>query len=410
MRQPIDSAAVRVNRQNDMTETRQRTGPLGGFPLFTILGFEIRLNLSWLLLGLLITWTLAEGFFPQRYPDLGAHARWWMGVAGAVGVFFSIVFHELSHSLVGRRFGMPVGGITLFVFGGIAELRHEPKTPYTEFLMAAAGPLSSLVLAGVFFVADNLAQRLGWPLPVVGVLHYMSVINVVLAVFNLVPAYPLDGGRMFRAALWAWRKDVREATRIASRVGSYFGLALMVLGVLGFLAGDIVGGMWSFLIGAFLRGAAMTSYRQLLTRQFLEGKTVGDLMNHRPVSVGTSITLREFLEQYVYRTPQVLYPVVDDSHLVGCVKVSQVKAIPREFRGDRTIADIVSPCSEENTVSPDDNAAELLSGMLVPGVIDRKIVEREGRLVGTISLQDLRNIMALKLELESESTRERRNW
>jgi Zn-dependent protease len=388
-----------------MTDKGQEQSRLRGFPLFTILGFEIRLNLSWLLLGLLITWTLAEGFFPQRYADLGAQARWWMGVAGAVGVFFSIVFHELSHSLVGRRCGMPVGGITLFIFGGIAELRHEPKTPYTEFLMAVAGPLSSLVLAGVFFVADHLAQRLGWPVPVVGVLHYLSLINVILAVFNLLPAYPLDGGRMFRAALWAWRKDVREATRVASRVGSLFGLALMILGVLAFLTGDIVGGMWSFLIGAFLRGAAMTSYRQLLTRQFLEGKIVADLMNDQPVSVAPSITLEEFLEQYVYRKPQVLYPVVDDSRLVGCVKVSQVKAIPEEFRGDRNVSDILSPCSEENTVSPDDDAAELLGRMLVPGVVDRKIVESDGRLVGTISLQDLRNIMELKLELESQDTR-----
>ncbi len=388
-----------------MTDKGQEQSRLRGFPLFTILGFEIRLNLSWLLLGLLITWTLAEGFFPQRYPDLGAQARWWMGVAGAVGVFLSIVFHELSHSLVGRRFGMPVGGITLFVFGGIAELRHEPKTPRTEFVMAVAGPLSSLVLAGVFFVAHHLAQRLGWPIPVVGVLHYLTVINVILAVFNLVPAYPLDGGRMFRAALWAWRKDVREATRVASRVGSSFGLALMVLGVLGFLTGDFVGGMWSFLIGAFIRGAAMTSYRQLLTRQFLEGKTVADLMNDQPITVAPSITLEEFLEQYVYRKPQLLYPVVDDSRLVGCVKISQVKAIPEEFRGERNVSDILSLCSEENTVSPDDDAAELLGRMLVPGVVDSQIVESNGRLVGTISLQDLRNIMALKLELESQDTR-----
>jgi len=383
-----------------MTDTRQRTGPLGGLPLFTILGFEIRLNLSWLLLGLLITWTLAEGFFPEQYPELTARARWWMGAAGAVGVFFSIVFHELSHSLVGRRFGLPVGGITLFVFGGIAELRHEPKTPSTEFLMAAAGPLSSVVLAGVCFVAEKLSGQAGWPVQVIGVLHYLVIINLILAVFNLVPAYPLDGGRMFRAALWAWRKNLREATRIASRVGSFFGLGLMVLGVLAFLGGDVIGGMWSFLIGAFLRGAATTSYRQLLTRQFLEGKTVGDLMNEHPVAVAPTLTLEEFLEQYVYRQPQLLYPVVEDSRLVGCVKVSQVKEMPRQFRDDRTVGDILSPCSEENTVSPGGDAAELLSGMLVPGVVDRKIVESSGRLVGTISLQDLRNIMALKLELE----------
>ncbi|MGD2032394.1 MAG: site-2 protease family protein, partial [Gammaproteobacteria bacterium] len=268
-----------------MTDDSIKPPRISGFPLFTILGFKVRLNLSWILLGLLITWTLAEGFFPERYPDLGTRTLWWMGVAGALGVFFSIVFHELSHSLVGRRFGLPVGGITLFVFGGIAELRHEPRTPRTEFLMAAAGPLSSFVLAGVFFLGDHLGQRMGWPVPVIGVLHYMGFINLVLAIFNLVPAYPLDGGRIFRAALWAWRKNMLEATRIASRVGGFFGLALMVLGVLAFLAGDLIGGMWSFLIGGFLKGAATTSYRQLLTRQFLEGRTVADFMNDRPLTV-----------------------------------------------------------------------------------------------------------------------------
>lgn len=388
-----------------MTDGSLKPGRLSGFPLFTILGFKVRLNLSWLLLGLLITWTLAEGFFPARYPDLGTRALWWMGAAGALGVFFSIVFHELSHSLVGRQFGLPVGGITLFVFGGIAELRHEPRTPRTEFLMAAAGPLSSFVLAGTFFLLDRLAQGLGWPVPVVGVLHYLGYINLILAIFNLVPAYPLDGGRIFRAALWAWQKDMLKATRTASRVGGYFGLALMILGVMAFMTGDLIGGMWSFLIGGFLRGAATTSYRQLLTRQFLEGRTVGDLMNKRPVSVTPSLTVRDFLDECVYRQPRMVYPVVEDSHLVGCVRISDVKGIARESWDTRTVGDIMSAVSEENSVSPDRDAAELLAGMLIPGVIDQRLVVEDDRLVGTISLQDLRMAMAIQMQLESKEPR-----
>lgn len=383
-----------------MTGANLNKGHLRGFPLFTILGFKVRLNLSWLLLGLLITWSLAAGYFPERYPDLGTRTLWWMGAAGALGVFFSIVFHELSHSLVGRQFGLPVGGITLFLFGGIAELRHEPRTPWTEFLMAVAGPLSSFVLSGAFFLGDHLAGQAGLPVPVVGVLHYLGFINLVLAIFNLVPAYPLDGGRIFRAAIWAWRKDMLKATRTASRVGGSFGLALMILGVLAFLSGDLIGGMWSFLIGGFLRGAATTSYRQLLTRQFLEGRTVGDLMNNRPVSVPPSLTIREFLEEWVYRQPRILYPVVENSHLIGCVRISDLKGIVREARDTRTVADIMTSVSKENSVTPERNATELLTGMLVPGVIDQKLVVQNGQLVGTISLQDLHSAMAIQMELE----------
>lgn len=384
-----------------MTDDSFKPGRLGGFPLFTILGFKVRLNLSWLLLGLLITWSLAAGYFPQRYPDLATRTLWWMGAAGALGVFFSIVFHELSHSLVGRRFGLPVGGITLFVFGGIAELRHEPRTPRTEFLMAVAGPLSSFVLAGVSFLAQHLARGMGWPVPVVGVLHYMGFINLVLAIFNLVPAYPLDGGRMFRAALWAWQKDMLKATRTASRVGGFFGLGLMVLGVLAFLSGDLIGGMWSFLIGGFLRGAATTSYRQLLTRQFLEGKTIGDLMNDRPISVSPSLSIRELLERYVYRQPRMAYPVTENSELTGCVTIADVKGVARESRDTTTVGDIITPVSDKNSVAPDRDATELVNGMLVPGVADQRMVVQHGRLVGTISLQDLRMSMAIQMELES---------
>ena len=383
-----------------MTDDSIKPPRISGFPLFTILGFKVRLNLSWLLLGLLITWSLAAGYFPQRYPELGTQTLWWMGVAGALGVFFSIVFHELSHSLVGRRFGLPVGGITLCVLGGIGELRHEPKTPRTEFLMAAAGPLSSLVLAGVFFLADHAVQRLGWPVPIVGVLHYLGFINLVLAIFNLVPAYPLDGGRIFRAALWAWRRNMLEATRIASRVGGFFGLALMVLGVLAFLAGDLVGGMWSFLIGGFLKGAATTSYRQLLTRQFLEGRTVADFMNDRPLTVAPSLTIRAFLEQYVYRHPRMLYPVAENSQLIGCVRIADVKGVAREARDTMTVGEIMTPVSDKNSVAPDRDATELLAGMLVPGVVDQRLVVQDDRLVGTISLQDLRTAMAIQMQLD----------
>lgn len=371
-----------------------------GYPLFTILGFEVRLNLSWLVLGLLIAWTLAEGFFPQEYPDLARATRWWMGVAGAVGIFFSIVFHELSHSVVGRRFGLPIHGITLFIFGGMAEMRHEPRAPKAEFLMAGVGPLSSLVLALVFWQLQRMGEALGWPVPVIGVSHYLAIINVVLAVFNLVPAYPLDGGRMLRAGLWAWRGDLQSATRIASGIGRIFGLALMILGALSFIGGNVIGGVWYVLIGAFLRGAAGASYRQLLVRRFLEGKTVADLMEDAPPTVGPSATLRELVDEGVYRHRRRLFPVVEDSRLVGCVSVEDLRSVPEAEWGERTVGDVMSACSSDNTVAPDEPANELMSALLTQPAGGQRVVAQDGELVGTISLDDLRELMALRLELE----------
>jgi len=384
-----------------MADDKRHKGLPPGFPLFTILGFEVRLNLSWLVLGLLITWTLAEGFLPERYPELSTQSYWWMGVAGAIGILFSIVFHELSHSLVGRSMGLPIGGITLFTFGGIAEMRQEPPSPKVEFLMAGAGPLSSLLLAAVVRVVEAVGIQAGWPLQVIGVLYYLAVVNVVLAVFNLVPAFPLDGGRMLRAALWAWRKDLREATRIASTMGSAFGIALIVMGFLSFLGGDFVGGMWAVLIGLFLRGAAKASWQQLLLSKALRGKTAKDLANDDTPAVSSSTSLQEFTDRYVYRYPLRTFPVVDGSRLIGCASVDGLKAVPERQRDDKTIDDIMTECSSDNTVRSDADAMDVVKDLGGPTGVSQKIVADGDRLVGTISLDDLRHLMSVSAELEA---------
>ena len=376
-------------------------GGLRGYRLFRIFGFEVKLNATWLLLGLLITWTLAAGLFPLDYPGLSRETYWWMGVAGALGVLFSIVFHELSHSLVARRYGLPIRGITLFIFGGVAEMEDEPVTPRVEFLMAIAGPLASLLLAIVFLQFELLATTLGWHTAVVGVSHYLGILNAVLAVFNLVPAFPLDGGRVLRAALWHWQQDLRRATRIASLIGAGFGVLLMVLGVVTFIGGNFIGGMWWFLIGAFLRGAARGAWMQLLVRQLLRDKPVREFMTTDPVTVAPQASVAELLEDYVYRHHHKLFPVVSDGTLHGCVSVGDIKRVPPGERARTTVGELASPCSSANTVAPDTDITRLLSAMARPDAGTRYMVVEDGRLLGVVSMKDLREYIALKLELES---------
>jgi Zn-dependent protease/predicted transcriptional regulator len=374
---------------------------LRGYHLFRILGFEVKLDLSWLLLALLITWTLAAGLFPASYPGLPHQIYWWMGVAGALGILFSIVFHELSHSLVARHYGLPMRGITLFIFGGVAEMEEEPVSPKVEFLMAVAGPLASVFLGGLFLLLEWVIVNQEWPVALVGISHYLFMLNIIVAIFNLVPAFPLDGGRMLRAALWHWRNNLRSATRIASEMGSGFGLVLMILGGLAFIQGNFIGGMWWLLIGAFLRSAAKASYRQHLVHEMLSDKTVREFMNSNPVTLPPNATLAQILDDYIYKYHFKLFPVVENGKLTGCVDIHNIKQIPREQWAEKTVREVVMPCDADNTVSPQMNAAKLVSKMVKPGGTGRYMVAENGRLLGMVSLKDLREFIDLKLEIES---------
>ena len=371
------------------------------YPLFRLFGFQVKLDLSWLLIALLITWTLAAGMFPQSYPGLTPRVYWWMGLTGAVGIFFSIVFHEFSHSLVARHYGMNIRGITLFIFGGIAEMEQEPPTPKSEFLMAIAGPLASFLLGFVFYQIHFQAVANEWSVFIIGVTYYLAYLNTILAIFNLVPAFPLDGGRMLRAALWAWRKDLRSATRIASRIGSGFGLVMMFLGILWVLQGFFISGMWWFLIGMFLRMTAAASYKQVVLKEVLQNQPIHRFMTTRPVTVPPSISIEQLVQDYIYRYHYKMFPVVEDSRLLGCITTNEVKALPREQWAGRSVGELARPCSAENTVSPDADAMEVLSMMTRPNASSRFMVVEDDRLLGIVSITDLKEFISLKLELES---------
>ncbi len=369
------------------------------FELFTLFGFKVGIDASWFILAILITWSLATGYFPYALEDLSTRTYWVMGVVGAFGLFVSVVLHEFAHSWVARRNGLPMKGITLFIFGGVAEMTEEPPSPKVEFRVAVAGPIASIAIAAVCYAVTALGRGVGWPLPVTAVLSYLAMINLVLVAFNAVPAFPLDGGRVLRSFLWQWKNNLRWATRVTSRIGSIFGVVLIVLGVLSVLAGDFIGGMWWFLIGLFLRGAAQSSYQQLLMRQLLEGEPVRRFMNDQPISVERSLSVRRLVEDYVYRHHHKLFPVVEDERVIGCVTTRDIKQLPRDEWERQSVGAITQKCSAENTVGPDDDAMEALARMTKSGN-SRLLVVEDDRLLGILSLKDLLELFRHKIELE----------
>ncbi len=360
------------------------------------------MDASWLVLALLITWSLATGYFPGEIEGLSRNTYWVMGAFGAVGIFGSIVFHELWHSLVARRYGLPMEGITLFIFGGVAEMSSEPPSAKAEFMMAIAGPASSILLSIGFFSLHNLLGNAALPTPVLPVIFYLSIINGLLAAFNLLPGFPLDGGRLLRSALWAWKDNFRLATKIASRIGSAIGISLILLGLFAFIGGNIIGGLWYFLIGSFLRNAARASLQQAIMKQYLSGEAVARFMNTDLVTVPPSISVETLVNDYIYKHHFKMFPVIEGTKLVGCVATAQVKDIPREEWVEHRVREIAEPCSSENTISPDADAMDALSAMNRTGRSRLMVVDGE-KLLGLISLRDLLQFLSLKLDLEENA-------
>ncbi|MEJ2567481.1 MAG: site-2 protease family protein [candidate division WOR-3 bacterium] len=369
--------------------------------LFKLLGFEVSLDMSWLIIFVLITWTLAEGVFPNYYKNLSIITYWLMGLAGALGLFLSIILHELSHSLVARKFNLPIKGITLFIFGGIAQMEEEPESPKAEFFMAIAGPLMSIFLGGVFYLVYIQGQKIGLPEPVNGIFGYLRLLNFVLAAFNLLPAFPLDGGRVFRAALWQIKNDLQWATRIASNIGSIFGFIFIALGVFMFLRGAFITGVWWSLIGLFMRNASSTAYKRMQLTEILKGQKVKKFMKTNPISISSSLTLKELVEDYIYTYHYKMFPVLKDDKLLGCITTREVKNMPVEKWQSIKVEEAMNKCSPENTISPEDDAIEALQKIKKSGN-SRLMVTENDKLIGIITLKDLVEFFSLKFDLEGE--------
>jgi Zn-dependent protease len=374
--------------------------------LLRLLGIPISVDASWLIILALLTLSFAQGFpailhefFPRADFHPAPYEFWLLGLVTALAFFACILLHELGHAVVARSRGMSIRGITLFLFGGVAEIADEPPSAGTEFLMAAAGPAVSLVLAVVLGVLAWVGDRAGWGWPIVIVLGDLAFVNAVVLLFNLVPAFPLDGGRVLRAILWGASGNLRRATWWASLAGQGFAWLLIAWGVWQFFSGYWVSGLWSGLIGMFLNSAAQGGYRQALIRQALQGEPVRRFMTTDPVVVPPSLDLLQWVEGYVYRHHRKAFPVASSEGLGGVIDTSALAGVPRSEWGRHTVGEVMRRDLPALTISPDGDALDALGKMQREGV-SRLLVTEGGRLVGIVSLKDLLRFLSLKLELE----------
>ena len=364
-----------------------------------IFGIPIKLDLSWFIILAFITWTLASGFFPSKYPELNNFTYLVMGLLSALLLFVSVLLHELSHSLVARRYNIPIRGITLFIFGGIAEMDQEPPTARSEILMAAAGPLCSGVLALLFLIIGNFFTNVMPYAPIIGVIKYCVFINTAIMVFNLVPGFPLDGGRILRAVIWNYTGDIKKATQTTSKIGSSMGVFLIIFGFFQIFTGNFIGGLWLALIGMFIKSAADGGYQQLLSGNILQGIKVSEIMTRDLITVNKSITLDRLVDDYFLKHRFNSYPVVSDGTLLGMVSIHDVKKIPREEWRDVNVSKILDTRVIDFCVHPEDDATNAMTRMAKNG-LGRVPVLDSGKLVGIVSNRDIMHIIKHKVDLK----------
>ncbi len=365
--------------------------------LFSLLGFRVSIDISWFFLAFYLVFTLSLQIFPEELPHQGLRTYIVMGVAGAAGLFLSIILHELAHAVAARGFGLPIGGITLFIFGGVAELRQEPETPRSEFWVAIVGPVASIGIAGICVGAKAGASAAGLQ-TVAEVLHFLARINTVLALFNLVPAFPLDGGRVLRSLIW-WRTgNLRRATRIASLFGTAFGGLLVLSGLIQIAAGSKLGGIWQILIGLFLAAAASQSRNQTGTALSLKGASVADLMDRAPLTAPPGITVDELVRDYLYRLNRKFVIVAENGQAIGYVGPEQLRQFPQSQWHDTYVRAIAARFTHDTVVPPAAPAFEALRKLQANGIGHLAVLEGS-KLAGTVSEANFVNFLSVREEL-----------
>jgi Zn-dependent protease/CBS domain-containing protein len=397
-----------------------------GFSLGRIFGIRIRIDWSWLFIFALITWNLVT-VFAELNPEWSTALNVTIAVAGSLLFFASVLAHELAHSLVAQAQGTGVDSITLFLFGGVSNIQEEPKSPQNEFIMAILGPVTSIVLGGILVTAailltgpgltfdapaPNILAQLG---PVTTLLLWLGSVNIFLGIFNLVPGFPLDGGRVVRSILWAITQDLRRATYWASLLGQ--GVAwLMILGGIASAFGvqvplvgaSLIGGLWLAFIGWFLSNAATQSYQRVVVEDILNDVSVSRMMRTDPPIVPESISLNDFVEQHVMRSDDHGFPVVENDQLRGIITLDDLRAVPRNDWTRTRVAQAMTPADKLLTIGPDDCASEALEKLTHQDVNQLPVVDRE-RLVGVVRRRDITRWLHVHADLTRPSGRRPRD-
>lgn len=370
------------------------------FKLLTVFGMPIKVHVSWFIIFALIVYTLRYAAFPELAPGLGGGLYWLMATVAALLLFVSVLLHELGHSFLALRHNIPVRGITLFLFGGVSQIAEEPRSPRAEAEVTVAGWVVTAIIALVCLLAWKTLPTTTAALQAVSaVIYYLMLINVVLLAFNAVPGFPLDGGRLLRALLWWTTGNLRQATYVASSVGSFVGLVFIVGGLFLALAGGVIGGVWLALMGWFLRGAAQSSYRQLLVRRALEGVPVGELMAASVVCIPGDISLQQAVDEWFMTHRFDGFPICGPEGLQGMLTLDEVRAVARDHWLTTTTAEAMDTRATQYAVPPEMDAMHVLARMSqydvgrIPVVVD-------GELVGIVTRRDIVKLLRLKADLE----------
>ncbi|MBX7265826.1 site-2 protease family protein [Micromonospora sp. Llam7] len=358
------------------------------FRLGRIVGVPVGVNWSVLVIFALIWWGLSANLFPQSYPDRPVVAYLLAGLAAAVVFFLGLLAHEVSHAVVARRNGLGVEGITLWLFGGVAELRGEARSPGAELRIAGVGPLVSLIIGAFFGAIATVLALAGVQGLLLGVLAWLGGINLLLALFNILPAAPLDGGRLLRAAVWKATGDRTRASVVAARAGWILGVVLIGFGLWRFLTGAGVGGLWLALIGWFLIGAASMEERQARMGSALRGIRVADVMTPQPQTASGEMTVADFVDNYLFAYRHTALPLTEDGRPVGLVTLDRVRGVPSDARGSTTLEAVACRADDLVLASPDEPLTDLLP-RLSDCADGRALVVADGRLVGIVSPSDI---------------------
>jgi Zn-dependent protease/CBS domain-containing protein len=375
------------------------------FRLFTIRGIEVGIHVSWLIVFVLLTWSLASGYFPAAIPGIDATLAWVLGAVASILLFVSVLIHELAHSFVAKSRGLEVSSITLFIFGGVSNLSTEPKSAGVEFWVAVVGPITSFVIAAIAFGISLVMPTA----ELEALFGYLAIVNALLGGFNLIPGFPLDGGRVLRSIAWGISGSLRRATEIAVGAGQIIGGLFILFGIVQIFGGNLINGLWIAAIGWFLQNAASSSLQQVVLTERLKDVRVSDVLRLDTATVPRQATVQQLIDRYLLAGNRRAVPVGDDGQLVGMVTIGDIKDVPLEARQTTQVGSVMGARDGLVTVAPSDNLADAVE-KLGSRDLEQVPVLDHGRFVGMLTRADVMRQLQLReaLDVEAETEREHR--